>query len=268
MMKKIFALASVVGLTGLVSAVASAGCSSSSDPDNGPTEAGAGDVKVKEAGGSSSSSSGDVISDPPSCKDAAATFTKTSANPPTEQQATACSDAAIDALAAACLADPASSKDTKCKDARAVTANKTCAECVFGTKADATWKVINIEEGKSAQFNQGGCIDHVTGITGCGSAYIQIIRCVNTYCGSCGDQAASTACFNEVKGAECKAYLLGNDVSADDQACSNALQAKQTQIESSCFAADNTAAAETTFFKNMVKTSCQTAPSGGSGDAG
>lgn len=269
MVKKLFALASVTGLTGLVAAITAAGCSSTTETQatNDGGSSGTTDSGKKTDSGKTPTDTDEPAA--PSCKDTAATFTKSTINPPTTQQASACDSAAIDALAAACLEDPADTKGTKCKDARALAANKTCADCVFGTKADANWKVINVEAGKTAQFNQAGCITHVTGVPGCGEAYIQILRCANTFCpgDKCADQASATACFNEIKGAECKDYLLGNDVSSDDQACSNALQAKQTQIDDNCFAADNTAAAETTFFKNMIKTSCQTAPQGG-GDAG
>jgi hypothetical protein len=268
MVKKLFALASITGLTGLVTAITAAGCSSTEVVQGGSPDA------TTDAPKTTPKDTGTPVDtdEPaePSCKAKDVTFTATPINPPAAQTKTACSDAVIDALATACLEDPASTKDTKCKDARAVAANKTCVDCVFGTKTDTEWKVINIEEGKSAQFNQAGCIDHITTVPGCGGAYITILRCANTFCpqgeGKC-DQTTGTACFNEIKEAECKNYLLGNKVSSDDQACSNALQAKDPQISDNCFAADNTAAAEKTFFVNMVKTSCQSDP-GGSKDSG
>jgi hypothetical protein len=193
------------------------------------------------------------------CKVTNATFTAGTFHPPTTQQATACTDAIINTLADACSLDVAQGKDDpSCAAARGVPANKTCVDCIFGAKADANWKVVNLVDAATTEPNVAGCIDHVTGVPGCGAAVLNVVDCFNTFCpdtttgGTC-DATSGPACGNEVKGVECKTYLL-------TQECENAFTAKTNEINTNCQLPTQDAAGAKTFFVNMAKESCETAP--------
>lgn len=254
MVKKLFALASVTALGGLVASVTAAGCSST-EIISQPGDAGLTDAKKTDA----KPPIGDTEEEEaPSCK-AKITFTPDQVNPPAPQSGTACKADVISALADACTADP---NAQPCTDARALLANKTCAECIFGSKSDAQWKVINLMPGEkpAARYNQEGCVEHVTGVKGCGQSYLTVLGCFNDFCAKC-DEASAGGCVEDVASAECKDYLLS------DAACAGALKSREKEVDS-CFPTAQDAKGIKDLFVYMSTVACATTPGGGAKDGG
>jgi len=197
------------------------------------------DGSIKDAGK-------DVNGDDPStCKTENASFTPPVLNPPAAAQATACTTTQIDALADACSKEPAGAA---CAVARAAAFNASCADCIFGAKTDANWKMIILTPGETppARYNMAGCIELASGLKDCGRKYFTVVSCFENYCSDCTG-SEETACQKDVAqgSGECKSYLI-------DQACGNALDA----TEKTCFPGEQTDAAIKVLFQNMAKTFC------------
>ena len=242
MVKKLFALASVTALTGIVSAVAASGCSSTTE------ETTTGDASTDaKTDAKKTDSGGEEEEDAATCKKADATFTAPTINPPAaSQNLAACSDNVIGILADACAKEPESAG---CKTAREVAGNqKDCADCLFGAKTDANWKMIVLQPGETppARYNQAGCIEVASGVKDCGKKYFTVVSCFDTFCADCTG-AEETSCQKDVAqgSGECKEYLI-------DQACGNALDS----VEKTCFPGEQTDAAIKTLFVNMAKAFC------------
>jgi hypothetical protein len=204
MVKKLFALASVSALTGLVAAGGAAGCSSSTD--NNPTNVtpdggGAADAKKDgKTGVTPEEDSGD--GDGPSCwKEDAIDATKAPYQPP-RIQAGACTSNVlkvindlIDSNAQATFDDLKAEIETK--------ESAKCAECVFGENGD-TWAPIVTESDKVVALNGGGCVEIVSGKESCGRAYQQWDTCLDFACTDCKDSADRQACTKDVQSTACK----------------------------------------------------------------
>jgi len=242
MVKKLFALASVTALTGLVSAVAASGCSSTTEETT--TGDAASDAKTDTK--KTDTGPGEE-EDAATCKKADATFAPPTINPPAAaQNLAACSDTVLGALADACSKEPESAG---CQTARAVAGNqKDCADCLFGAKTDANWKMIVLQPGETpaARYNQAGCITLASGVPDCGKKYFTVVSCFDAFCADCTG-AEESACQKDVAqgSGECKQYLI-------DQACGNALDA----VEKTCFPGEQTDAAIKTLFIQMGKAFC------------
>ena len=239
-MKKLFALASVSALAGLVSVSSMTGCKEETEDPPAAAPDGGKDVKPPPP----NDAEPDPIDD---CKKADATFTAPTINPPApSQNLAACSDDVIGLLADACAKEPESAG---CKTAREVAGNqKDCADCLFGAKTDANWKMIVLQPGETppARYNQAGCIEVASGVKDCGKKYFTVVSCFDTYCGECTG-GEETACQKDVAqgSGECKEHLL-------DQACGNALDS----VEKTCFPGEQTDQAIKTLFVNMAKAFC------------
>ena len=214
MVKRVFAIASVTVLGGFVASVSATGCGSSADKD-----ASEGPPRLPDGG---------VLEPtPPASKGVAECkaeidFKEPDSNPPAPKSATACAPTVVTALSEACVGDPNSKK---CSDARANVANKTCAECIFGTEADAQWKVVNLQPGEEppAVYTQEGCVENVTGVKGCGHAYMTVLQCFVDHCGTC-DRDGAGDCLVWVADHECKPYRIS------DEACDKATGQLQKEI--------------------------------------
>ncbi len=222
MVKKLFALASVTALTGLVASAAAAGCSSTEVINGGDASADA----RREA-------SRPADTDEPaaeSCK-AQGKFEAEAIKPNAPQQK-ACTSEQIEALSAKCAegadADP---NNADCKAARDATENKGCADCIFGSDADAQWKVVNLnpDAERKVRYNQAGCIELASGVKDCGGALLTLNICLNAYCSDCGTESEQGTCVNEVIEGECSEFRITS-------ACAKAaLQTYEKQVED-CFA--------------------------------
>ncbi len=155
------------------------------------------------------------------------------------------------ALSDACAKDP---NAQACTDARNGPGNQDCAACIFGTKDDAEWKVINLQPGASpgARYNQEGCVDHTTGVKGCGHAYVTVLGCFNDYCAQC-PQDQARACVEEVARNECTDFRI------DDQKCGEALAEAELAVDS-CFPKSPDLAGVQELFTYMARVACGPPP--------
>jgi hypothetical protein len=222
------ALASATALASLVAVAGVVGCSSTEEvvTESDPTQSAADAGKPRPTRDAAATPPDEEEVEPETCKDAKATFVPKEAKPTAEGSSTACTEKTIQALADACLADPSAKA---CTDARQLFTNKTCAECIFTESgSEPEWKVFVIDP---PAFNQRGCIDHVTGVKGCGRELGNLVfipdGCLEAFCGQCSE-SEQDGCFRDVLENECKEHLLS-------QACASALQSKGDALNKTCF---------------------------------
>ena len=211
MVKKLFALASVTALTGLVAASSLAGCSDSNDGDGGggTPDSGAPDVK-KDSKTPVDPGDGDV--EPESCYDsgsAAILSEKVTANFP----GNLCTPAEVDALLAGCFGDGAS--EAKCE---AVQTNSTaCYECVLGPiEAKDSFDIpvfLPVGSGGAGQISIYACIAVAIGMPECAIPLTNNSFCPANACATCED-SESKACQEEALQDACKIDLPKDCVDA------------------------------------------------------
>ncbi len=232
MVKRILALASVSALTGLVSAVAAAGCSSNDPEQKTSLEAGApglpeGGAKG-EGGSSSSSSGGDNGDDPPACMETG-TIDATKFPYATAKKApNACSAKELDDLAKYFTNKAQNTEDISIADWKK-SVGDTCAKCVFSDSTAAEWSPILVKGDKLDNVNRGGCIEIASGKRSCGEAYQRVAECRLAACvDTCKEAKAFTQCLQDVEGifsGPCKGAYdtlqkeCGNDLSKYEAAC-------------------------------------------------
>jgi hypothetical protein len=194
------------------------------------------------------------VGDParPRCRDNTASFQPKDiplAYPATK----ACTLAQIQALSGACAIDGTIDPNTDVTCANAKAANTTCAECIFGNKDDAQEKIVTLLPGEqpAARVNTSACLDHATGVPGCGGDFLNVATCFDTFCqlitkgGTCLNDSDVSECVKTVRDSECKEFLIA------DQTCGEGIQnAKE------CFPAGPTAAAQRAFFEGAADIAC------------
>jgi hypothetical protein len=251
MIKQLFALASVTALGGLVAAVSAAGCSTSPKDDTGQAEPAKNidATEKKDAATTPPSTAGGDAAAGVACK-AKISYTAEEIHPPAAQQQVCTADE-VNALADACAKDP---NAQECTDARNGAGNKECASCIFGAKDDAEWKVINLQPGETpgARYNQEGCVDHTTGVKGCGHAYVTVLGCFNDFCARCA-QDQQKLCVEEVAEGECKDFRI------TDQKCGTALGDDEMAVDS-CFPKTPDLAGVKGLFTYMARIACGPPP--------
>lgn len=251
MMKKFFAVASVTTLGGFVAVVSAAGCSSQ-DKESSASSVPPNAAKVSPT---DPPPGGGQTSGPKSCK-ASIKFSPPETKAPAAKSASACTATTLNAIADACTDDP---NAKGCNEARTSPANKTCAECIFGSKSDPQWKVINLMPGEkpAVSYNQEGCIENITGVKGCGHAYMTNLECLLEHCSSCGDAAGGKACLQEVATNDCKPYKVEED-------CLKAADEHQKDL-AGCFPATQDRKSIHDFFVFISGVACGGGGGGGKG---
>ena len=238
MVKKLFALASVTALAGLVSAVGAAGCSETVVEPGASTDA-ATTTDAKKTDSGKTVTPPDSEDPPP---DVVACTTKTDVDistilyQPAFTKAGACTQADADKIKAYLDAKIAA-KDFAFKNSEWATgsgAAANCTACVFSKFDDAKWGVIIADKDDGFEtYNRGGCIEIVSKNTECGKAYQQFQNCPLEACSACTTQADfdacrdadtlfSTVCKNAIDNVQTK---CGKDVGAYETACKGGLDA-------------------------------------------
>jgi hypothetical protein len=247
MVTKFFAVANVTALGGLV-AVLGGGCASPDDAsDKTSLPPNASKVSPTDSAGGGSRSGA------PSCK-AKVNFVPPETKPPAPKSITACSPTILNTLADACTDDP---NAKACSDVRASAGNKTCADCIFGTKSDLQWKVVNLAPGQKppVTYNQEGCIENITGVKGCGHSYMTNLACLLDHCNSCRDATSGKSCLSEVATNECKPHKVDED-------CLKAVDKNQEQL-AGCFPDAQDRKSVKDFFVHIAGAACGGAKSSG-----
>ncbi|MBN9163765.1 MAG: hypothetical protein BGO98_49345 [Myxococcales bacterium 68-20] len=229
MVKKLFALASVTALTGLVSAVGVAGCSDSeSETTPSTTDAGTDAKPPREA-----------APPPDEEEEPEPEGTCVTKNPidatqfpyqKAEQVPGACTTEELKKLTDYFATKVSANEDVKVSEWKKEVAAK-CASCIFSEESDTSWGPIIEKDDAFALVNQGGCIEIASGKEACGRAYQQTMTCWLEAClVDCKTQEEFDACRadqNSIWSGPCKDTFdnlqkeCGSSISAYQNACKN-----------------------------------------------
>jgi len=190
MVKKMFALASVTALSGLMAAVAASGCSSTTTVDNPGAETGVPDAKLEAAVKPDTSVDTDAPADTcPAPTPITATDIGLTWVAPGAPQAV-CDQSNLDALKKVFADGKGSAKYTDIEKSLGAT----CAACVFTPKAGARWGVIIKDGTNIAADNSSGSCYAQNSTAECGKATFELDACVDIACpqSECTDAAACT----------------------------------------------------------------------------
>jgi hypothetical protein len=197
MFKKMFALASITALTGLVASVAASGCSSTTsvNEEGGTTAVSeAGDAKkVVEAGPEEEAG-------PITCPTTDPIDATTAAWKPPQALPGSCTEKMITDLVAFVDAN----KKTPYADLKKQVTDATCAKCLFVPDGDKWGVFVEKADGTFLRNNFGGCVAVESGKEACGKAFSQFDDCLSVACQDCADDAATTKCNTAAGKGACK----------------------------------------------------------------
>ena len=211
MFKKIFALASVTALSGLVAAASSSGCSSTESAPQAEGGVADGPLEAKTP----REAAPEDEAGPTACPSTTAIDgTKFPWKPPAIRLGS-CSDDEIKLLVKA-VDD---NNMITYAGLKAKITNATCKSCLFAPDGAKWAAFVEDAMGAFVRQNFGGCIAAVTGKEACGQAYSRYDDCINTACKDCADQAAFDKCASPAgKGACAIATMSVNTVCGKDVA--------------------------------------------------
>lgn len=206
MFKKIFALASVSALAGLVSAAAVAGCSSN-DSDKASsgvtpgTGSDAGDnVNDRPPRGNSSGGGGGGGGGEDACMETRAIDMNRFPYARAKRVANACSNKEADDLSTYFRNKAQKGEDISIAE-WAKSVSDGCAACVFSDGTGSEWTPILTKGDKLDDVNRGGCIEIQSGKEACGRAYQHVAECRLEACSNTCDTADGfTECLQDVQG--------------------------------------------------------------------
>jgi hypothetical protein len=243
MMKKLFAVASVTALTGLVSSAAVFGCASE-DPDprleqtpaDGGTDTKPPKTPVDDGGGD------DAEPPPKGCvatKAINATqfpYAKahTSAGACTADEARALSDF---------FATKVQANEKVVVSEWAKTVSQQCGACVFSDGTGDQWTPIIVKNDALLRVNRGGCIELQSGKEACGQDYQRVTECRLAACGECQTDEEFSACLkdsNAIFSGPCKDAFdaltssCGSSLTTAENACRGTAWTFEGPIEAQC----------------------------------
>lgn len=245
MVKKLFALASVSALAGLVSAVGAAGCSETV-VQQGPADAGPKEASTKPP----PVDAGEEEPEPVSCagKDPidATQYPYASAL----KSAGACTTDDLTNLSAYFKTKLDADEDVLVSQ-WSKEVSDTCSACVFGGTDAAEWAPLLVKDDKLDGVNRGGCVEVVSGKPACGKAYQQVTECRLNAClptsqggvGTCKTQEEFEACLDDAEGiftGPCKDSFdalikeCGNNLGAYEDACKGVAYTFEGPIKVQC----------------------------------
>lgn len=199
MLKRIFALASITTLAGLMSAVAAAGCSSDDPKAQAPLEAGSPNPN-SEGGADKSLDDGGAAADDPPCMEEDSIDATKFPYATAKRAANACTNDELQALATF-FTDKAQNTEDISIEEWSKSVSDTCAQCVFSDDTGAEWSPILVKGDKLENVNRGGCIEVASGKRSCGEAYQRVAECRLAACvDTCKTAEGFTACLNDVEG--------------------------------------------------------------------
>lgn len=212
--KKLFALASVTALTGLMATIAASGCSSTTVEAAGTTPDAANAQETGKKPTEAGPKPGDDEEEAPSteCKGTAIAVDLTTLPwKAPNQEMGSCSEKELTDLVN--YVDMNSS--AKYADWKKTVANATCSACIFGKESETKWKpLLEDAKGQLVELNVGGCIQIARAQGGasaadaekCGKSYQNWFDCRFEACSDCpdGDSAALQKCLSAASKGACK----------------------------------------------------------------
>jgi hypothetical protein len=223
MVKKLFALASVSALAGLVSAVSAAGCTTTETQTTPGEDSGTADAKKDSKNVTPEDDAGEEPSDLCYKEDQVDTSKPAEGYKNPRVQPGACEPGVTKVIEDLFDANPSGVKFTDIKDALAD--DPGCAECAFGKEADAEWApLVEATSGQGFIQNGGGCVAVVSKNEDCGKAYFEWDLCLNFACTDC-EGSDQQSCVSAVQSSACKdqtdalGTACGKDVNNYLKAC-------------------------------------------------
>ncbi len=215
MFTKLFALASVSALTGLLAATGAAGCTTETNETTPKEDAGTSDANKPPV--LASDDGGDQLcykDDPYDAttipyEKARVLLGSCGANLPN----------VLDLL----FANSQLTAD-ELHDGLADQISQACADCAVAADGGDSWAPV-VWDGVQLIQNLGGCLEVVSGSEDCGRAYTQWNGCLDTVCGKCSTQTEATACLQNAQSTACSdatqalTTACGNNVNSYINAC-------------------------------------------------
>ena len=206
MVKKLFALASVTALTGLIATSGVAGCSSTTvqatDGDAATAVVDSGKVTPKKDATTPDDDSGGGPATG-TCPSLAAIDATALPWAPPAQAIGACTEKALTDLVTYIEAN----SGAKYADWKKTVTPAACNACVFGKETEKTWKpLLEDASGQLVGLNVGGCIAIASKNEKCGQSYQNWFDCRFQACTDCpnGDTAALQKCLAAASKGACK----------------------------------------------------------------
>jgi hypothetical protein len=212
MVKKLFALASVTALTGLMAAVTAAGCSSSSPADPTGTPDATNDTKPAQKPDVEVPPEPDVVSTCPTTTPVTAADIGLTWVAPGAPQAV-CNQQNLDDLKALFAAGKGSAKYTDIEKSLGAG----CGACVFTAKAGARWGMI-IKDGANviADNSLGACFGALS-TAECGKARFEIDSCLDIACPQTDCGTDVSACNTKALKGACKSFVTPYTTACPDE---------------------------------------------------
>jgi hypothetical protein len=198
MIRKLFALASVSALAGLVSAMGAAGCAETT-VQPGPSDDAGTDAKTKADARAPVGDDEEPVVE--QCYKDDAIDVSTYPYKPARVQAGSCTPAVFDVIKDVLEAGGGSASLSEVRDAIATKESATCVECVFA-EDDDTWAPF-VTSGETTVHNIGGCFEMLSGKASCGKAVQQWNKCLGKACEKC-EGAEGKECTQAVQTTACK----------------------------------------------------------------
>ncbi len=242
MMNRIFALASVSALGGLVTAAAGAGCSTTEEKAAAPADAGVDVRRVKEAGPPTPEDAGEE-EEPTSCMTTNAIDATQFPYAKPVNTPGACTNDELKAISAFFKTKTSADEEVLVSEwSKEVSAK--CAKCTFGPSDAAQWAPILVKDDRLDNVNRGGCIELVSDKEGCGRTYQQATECrLNACLQECKTQDEFSACLqdtNAIFTGPCKGAFdalskeCGNNLGAYEKACQGTAWTFEGPIKAQC----------------------------------
>ncbi len=230
MLKKLFALASLTALTGLLASIAASGCSSETTVTtlDGSTDA------------SRDRSTQPIDSGPVTCPTEEPIDTSAYKWRSPTLSPGACTEANLQAL----ITYTENNEDATFKQLRdhLATISTTCASCAFGTDGTTWPPMVLTSTGNLSVLNVGGCIAIASGSDGCGKAYQAWFECRFEACADCpdGDTTGFRSCLTAASQGACSAAIdkvldaCGEQIEEYETTCDNDQFVFEAPIRAQC----------------------------------
>jgi hypothetical protein len=199
MVKKIYAMASLSALSGMVSAASTTGCSNEENKAAATADASASPSATQDTKPASKPDAGEDVDQEQSCLATEAIDATRFPYSRAKRSAGACTTKELDAMSAFFGDKARKGEDVVISD-WAKTVGDSCAKCVFSEKTASEWGPVLVKDNKLDNVNRGGCIEIASGKEACGKAYQRVAECRLEACSqSCTTADEFTSCLSDIE---------------------------------------------------------------------